>query len=146
MKEKKMTGSELIEKAGLRDAVVSGKAYHSPLPRELEQFYCYVKDAGHCILVLLPSRGSPVEDYILPAPVKAVLKKGYTVKDGYVWSDLPYSDRTGLICDADDHEYDTNGGTDQGIVVVSNNGKLIESTNNNSSANCKMCPASRITL
>jgi hypothetical protein len=123
-----MTCSELIEKAGLAHMAVSGKKYHSPLPKELEQFYCYMQDGGHCILVLLPGcKNRPVEDYIIPAPVKAVLRRGYTVQDGYVVCDLPYSESLGLTCAKDD-EYDTNEGIEDGIVV-SNNGKLIESTN-----------------
>ena len=63
--------SELIAKAGLTSMVMSGKKYHSALPEELERFYCYTKDGGHCILSLLPSiKVRPVEDCIVPVDAR----------------------------------------------------------------------------
>ena len=97
--------NELVRKANLTYMVVEGKKYHSPLPAELEQFYCYVKDGGHCILVILPLGDGPVEDYAVPLPVKTVLKTGYSVKNGYVYCDVPCDRHLGVVCDKDDDEF-----------------------------------------
>jgi hypothetical protein len=72
-----MQNSDLIAKMGLAGMVVPGRKYHSPLPEELERFYCYLKDGGHSVVITLPSNSGPIEDYGVPAPVKAVLRKGY---------------------------------------------------------------------
>jgi len=49
--------------------------------------------------------GERVEDYLVPAPVKAVLRRGYKVKDGYVWCNIPYSEELGLLTEEDDDEF-----------------------------------------
>ena len=126
--------SNLIAKMGLAHMVVPGRKYHSPLPKELEQFYCYTKDGGHSILVVLPSNPGPMEKYGVPAPVKAVLRKGHTLTDeGYVCCDLPYSQEWGLICDPDDSEFAPEGTVLSGIgndtIYVSNNGQMVDATN-----------------
>jgi hypothetical protein len=125
-----MTKEELLEKAGLKHMVVAGMKYHSPLPLDLQQFYCYVKDSGHSILVLLPHSKEPYEKHIIPAPVKTVLKRGYAVKNGYVSCDIPYSHLEGLITDEDDDEFEFEKTAVSGMpIVVENEGALITSTN-----------------
>ncbi len=129
-----MQNLDLIAKMGLADMVVPGMTYHSPLPKELERFYCYMKDGGHSVIIVLPSNPSPVEDYGIPAPVKAVLRSGYTITDrGYVCCDLPYSRLVGLICDDDDTEFGPGGvvppGDHNDIIHIRNNGQMIDATN-----------------
>lgn len=119
---------ELIEKAGLKNMVVPGMRYHSPLPPELEQFYCYVNDSGHCILVVLASQSGSPEENLVPASVKTVLKRGYTVKDGYVWCDIPYSEELGLLEEEEDYEFEKTANTG-GYLAIVNDGALIKSTN-----------------
>lgn len=100
--------SGIIKKAGLSAFVVRGKRYHSPLPFELEESYCYTADGGHSIIVALENEyreGEPIENVLVPAPVKTIIRHGYKVKDGYVWSNIPYSKETGLITEAGDDEY-----------------------------------------
>jgi len=89
--------------------LVAGTRYPRALPVELAPWYAYVVDGGHCIVVVMPSQvqpGQPLTDYLVPAPVKAVLRIGYTVDaDGYIWCDLPYDDTLGLVTDPGDDEF-----------------------------------------
>jgi hypothetical protein len=126
--EHMMISSELIAKMGLTNMAVPGKRYHLPLPKVLEQFYCYVKDGGHSIVILLPDSPAASPDYLVPAPVMSVLKKGYTIREGYICCDLPYSREMGLVCDEEDYEFDDDSASG-GYIFISNHGKLIESTN-----------------
>jgi len=120
-----MMNDELIEKAGLKNMVVPGMKYHSPLLPDLEPFYCYLKDSGHCILVVLAFLpGGSVEGSLTPASVKTVLKRGYFLKDGYVWCDIPCSPVYGLISDEEDDEYDDTAGV--GEDLIGNGGALPE--------------------
>lgn len=94
-----MTKEELIHKAGLGRSIVAGNKYHPPLPPELEQWYCYMKDGGHCILVLRPGCHGRVAEHIIPVPVKAVLKRRDPVQDGYIRCRIPYSGKCRPACD-----------------------------------------------
>lgn len=72
-----------IRKAGLEDMIVRGKKYHSPLPFEFEESYCYTIDGGHSIIVVIESEyieGEPVENFLVPAPIKTVIRHGYKIK------------------------------------------------------------------
>jgi hypothetical protein len=122
---------ELLQKTDLQGMVIQGMTYHSPLPIELAQFYCYVEDAGHCILSVLPGREGPVENYVVPLPVKAVLRTGYWVENGYVYCSVPYDAFLGAVCDEDDYEYEGEdfGDTGNGLLVIQNDGMLITNTN-----------------
>jgi hypothetical protein len=106
----------LLRLAGLEKFVVPGKRYPAPLPPDLEACYCYTIDGGHSILVVLENvyrEGEPVQDYLVPAPVRAVLRAGYSVKQcrignevwPLVWCRLPYSPEIGLLEDPGDSEY-----------------------------------------
>lgn len=100
--------TELIQKAGLESLVVRGKKYHSPLPFELEDAYCYTLDGGHSIIVVIESeyrKDEPVENFLVPAPIKTIIRHGYIVKDGYVWSKIPYSKEIGLVTEEGDDEF-----------------------------------------
>lgn len=99
---------ELIRKARLSGYVVRGMSYPSPLPPELQEAYCYTSDGGHSIIVVLENEyhdGQRVEDNLVPAPVKTVLRRGYKIKDGYVWCNIPYSEELGLLTEEDDDEF-----------------------------------------
>lgn len=103
-----MENLALIKKAGLEQYVVRGKKYPHPLPFELEESYCYTIDGGHSIIVVLENEhqeGEPVEGFLVPAPVKTVLRHGWHVRDSYVWSNIPYSKEVGLLTDESDSEY-----------------------------------------
>lgn len=93
----------------LRGYLVAGASYPAPLPAELALWYCYTRDGGHSIVVVLTSQVQPGEDVegsLVPAPVKAVLRVGYEARsDGYVWCDLPYDPDLGLVTDPGDDEY-----------------------------------------
>jgi len=112
-----MTASPaLLRLAGLERFTIPGKRYPAPLPPALEANYCYTVDGGHSILVVLANEyraGKPVADYLVPAAVRTVLRRGYTVRnrliDGevrpLVWCRIPYSPEFGLLEEDDDIEY-----------------------------------------
>jgi hypothetical protein len=105
---KSVQNDELIRKAQLTGYVVREMTYHSPLPSELEQAYCYTVDGGHSIIVVLEKEyreGQRVEDNLVPAPVRTVLRHGYKIKDGYVWCNIPYSKELGLLTAEEDDEF-----------------------------------------
>jgi len=83
--------------------MVPGRRYPRPLPPELEPWYLYIADGGHSVLIAVD--GTPGSE--VPAPVKAVLRAGWTLTPaGYVHCELPYDPKLGLITDPDDVEYD----------------------------------------
>jgi len=103
-----MNRTEIIRKAGLEPFVIPGRKYPQPLPDDLTPFYCYTRDGGHSILVVLENEymqgDSPVR-FIIPAPIKTVLKTGYHLRDGFVWAVLPYNQDGGLQVEEEDVEY-----------------------------------------
>jgi hypothetical protein len=105
-----MDTREIINR-NLRGMLVSGKSYPSPLPPELETWYAYTLDGGHSIVCLLETHAGEAfashaeRDYLVPAPVRAVLRAGYRVSRGYVVVDLPYDDKLGLMTEPEDDEY-----------------------------------------
>ncbi|WP_433257840.1 hypothetical protein ACQPYK_21660 [Streptosporangium sp. CA-135522] len=88
--------------------LIPGRPYPGELPTELAPWHCYTPHDGHSIMVLLAqfaSEGDP-EDYIVPLPVKSVLRAGWQVNgDGFIVIDLPYSTETGLVTPPEDDEY-----------------------------------------
>uniref|UniRef100_UPI003F491198 hypothetical protein n=1 Tax=Amycolatopsis sp. CA-096443 TaxID=3239919 RepID=UPI003F491198 len=104
--------AEAIAKS-LSGYLVGGRAYPAALPTELAPWHCYTADGGHCLFVLLDSMaddydrpGADPADYGVAAPVKAVLRAGWTVReDGFVVCDLPYSPEAGLVTDPGDDEH-----------------------------------------
>lgn len=98
--------SQITAKLVCAEFWVEGKTYHTQLPEELKSWYAYCFDGGHSIVCCLKSDFLPFEDltdYLLPVPVKAVLK-GYEIHDKYVVVDLPYDSAIGLIVPASDTE------------------------------------------
>lgn len=79
-----------------------GRRYHTPLPPDLEPWYLYTTDGGHSILVTLGGEGEEIA-----APVKSVLRQGWTITDtGFVHCALPYDPVLGLTVADGDAEYD----------------------------------------
>lgn len=85
--------------------------YHSPLSPTLAGWYCYPLDGGHSILCLLAKdlsaafeTNQKVSDYLLPVPVKSVLR-GFTIVNDFVVVDLPYSSDYGLKINDEDEEF-----------------------------------------
>lgn len=88
--------------------VVTGRGYHTPLPPELQPWYVYTRDGGHCITVAVQRfyrPGADPEEFLVPAPVKAVLAAGWRTEAGYVVCDLNYDPSIGLITLADHDEW-----------------------------------------
>ncbi|MDD2541157.1 MAG: hypothetical protein PHH28_08945 [Desulfuromonadaceae bacterium] len=86
------------------NALVNGKAYHSPLPAAIRDWYCYIIDSGHSVFVIPKciaetAFSGEIAPYMLcaPASVKDVLQRGYEIRDGYVISDVKYDYDFGLI-------------------------------------------------
>lgn len=111
------TPQQLIRRAlGDEGFLVHGKQYPRPLPAEVEPWYCYTTDGGHCLFVVVTSLAEEASrqpvgaadlafEAMVPAPVKAVLRAGYEVRDGRIWCDLPYDPDLGLVTDRDDDEF-----------------------------------------
>ncbi len=86
--------------------------YHSPLPEELAPFYCYPLDAGHSILAVPAGLGlENIEhlehwtEYLVPVPVKTILRLGWTWQRDVPVVDLPYDPELGLVVDPIDEEW-----------------------------------------
>jgi hypothetical protein len=103
-----MKSTEMINQA--LSGMLKEIPYPKKLPTELEQWHCYVLDSGHCIYGVLESehlQERPIEDSMLPIPVKTVLR-GYKVIDDYVFctsSSVTYSAAIGLNVPSEDIEY-----------------------------------------
>ncbi|MFB6985596.1 hypothetical protein [Streptomyces sp. NPDC056304] len=92
------------------------RPYPGEMPAELALWHCYVKDSGHCLLVMLgpaedgyrPSAGglARIEDAFVPVPVKAVIRAGWRIGEGgYVHAALPYNPELGVVTDPEDDEF-----------------------------------------
>jgi hypothetical protein len=102
------TNFNLVKRAGLEPFVIQGKIYHTPLPDELRPYYVYTIDGGHSLIVFLDYLQKPGQSpdlYLVPAPVKTVLRTGYHIDKGYLISRINYSSETGLITEEGDDEY-----------------------------------------
>lgn len=85
--------------------------YPQELPPDLAPWHCYTVDGGHSIIIAVMSYHTPEaepDDFLCPAPVRAVLRLGWTVNpEGYVVCDVAYDDVIGMITDPDDDEFDS---------------------------------------
>lgn len=83
------------------------RRYHSELPTDLDRYYHYTDDAGHCIEVILRQHvglGSP-EDFAISVPVKSVLR-GYSIENGYIVAEkIDYDECCGAVLDCEDYEF-----------------------------------------
>lgn len=64
------------------------------VPKEIRFAYTYNSETGHSILAIpscLAERSKGMEtDYLVPMPVRYVLKKGYVLRGGYLYVDVKY--------------------------------------------------------
>jgi hypothetical protein len=99
--------AEIIAKQ-LGRYLVAGRTYLNPLPPELQAWYCYTADGGHSILVAVAAHyksGGDPDEFLVTAPVKAVQRAGWQLRDGFVVADLEYDPHRGLTTDESDDEY-----------------------------------------
>ncbi len=104
-----MKPQAIIRRSIPEHMLVEGRSYPKPLPEDLEPWYCYLLDGGHSIAIITEQHYEPGIDptrYLVPAPVKSVLRAGYEVSpEGLVVSDIPYSSEVGLLSGEDDDEF-----------------------------------------
>ncbi|NEA17264.1 hypothetical protein [Streptomyces halstedii] len=93
----------LMTAACAYEDVVPGRPSPVPLPDELARWYVFVQGLGACVAVAVEDAytpdGSP-RDYMRVAPVAMVVQAGWSVRDGVIFSPLPYAEYL------DDIEYD----------------------------------------
>jgi hypothetical protein len=84
--------------------------YEGTIPIDLHPFYIYLDQEGHCIRVI-PSMmeddalsGDP-EEYLLPAPIKTVLRCGIRWIKGFPVAAVPYIPGYGLAVPPEDREF-----------------------------------------
>lgn len=106
-----MDNKRIIERV-MGEMLVAGKSYHSELPSELSDWYCYTLDGGHSILCLraedLAESFAPdvmTTDYLIPVPVKAVLRDGHVIVNEFVVVTPPCDSNIGLITEPEDDEF-----------------------------------------
>jgi len=99
--------SNIVKLAQLEAFAVVGKKYPSPLPSDLEPFYSYMADGGHSIIAVVSDTLDLPEPHmsLCPVPVKTVMRLGWTVRDGFVWCNVPYSSFLGVLAPEEDREY-----------------------------------------
>lgn len=96
----------IVEAAGLAGIALQ-RPYPGEMPPDLAPFHVYVPDQGHCLIVVAGQYGTTANpgQSLLAYPVKAVLRVGYTIRDGLVWCDMPYDSMLGAVALADEHEF-----------------------------------------
>ncbi|PCI30027.1 MAG: hypothetical protein COB67_02850 [SAR324 cluster bacterium] len=90
-----------------RNLLVPDKEYITPLPPELQKWYCYMQTTGHIILCVLKDdyvEERDLRNHLIPIPVKSALRH-YKVKRGHIVVDLDYSPERGLIVYDGDIEF-----------------------------------------
>lgn len=87
------------------------KSYHSPLPPEIIDWYCYPLDSGHSILSIVSAHAAKCFAHgenpflcLVPVPVKTVLR-GFNIIEGFVIVDAEYNQILGLLTPAEDDEF-----------------------------------------
>lgn len=85
----------------------AGAHYPTTLPAELAPFYCYPVDGGHSLLVLPTAFAGqrPVEEYLVPIPVKTVLRLGWNMQAGVPLVAVEYDTQLGAVTPAEDEEW-----------------------------------------
>lgn len=83
--------------------------YPQPLPADLASWYVYTEARGHCIALAAEDVYRPGGDpwrYTTPAPVKLVLKVGWTIQDSLIVSPVPFDMiAETVVWDEADNEY-----------------------------------------
>jgi hypothetical protein len=111
-KEKLWDTMEFKAVSGLPEQDRSGtiETYPGIIPDELQSYYAYSPDQGHCIKII-PSmlehdaeRGNP-DEYLHAAPVRTVLRCGIRWVRGHPVAPIPFIPGYGLAVPPDDIEY-----------------------------------------
>lgn len=83
-----------------------------PVPLELAAHRVYEQDSGWCVRVAVASQIADITDpeavaaAVMPAPVRAVLRAGWTLSQGGIpVCDLPYDTDIGLEVSDDDCDW-----------------------------------------
>lgn len=88
---------------------IEAKSYHGNLSKDLASWYCYVSDAGHSILCAIKRIYNPYgnpEAFMVPVPVKTVLRVGYEkYYNRYLIVDVQYDNQVGLQVMPEDEEF-----------------------------------------
>lgn len=86
---------------------VPDRPYHSPLPADLSPWHVYVADSGHNLVVIPTSLwGTKDPDQLLiPVPVRAVLRAGHELRDGWLVSPVTVDPGLGYVAGPDEDEW-----------------------------------------
>jgi hypothetical protein len=90
--------------------------YPDGLPDDLEPWYVYIVDSGHCIGVVpkaIYQEGGDNFGNLAPAPVKVVLRSTWEVRGGWIVADVPYRETSGVLADDADYEFEGGSGYDE---------------------------------
>lgn len=100
-----------IRDAAVEGIEVFGERYHSPLPKDLRDWYCYMPDGGHSILAALGQHvteemgAEALGELLVALPVKTVLRD-YRMQAGVpVVSGVEYDSAVGARVPDGDTEY-----------------------------------------
>ncbi|MFF4255366.1 hypothetical protein ACFY1L_29585 [Streptomyces sp. NPDC001663] len=83
----------LMTAACQSERVVPGRPSPIPLPDELAPWYVFVENLGACVAIAVEDAYAPDAgpwDYMDVAPVAMVIEAGWTVRDGVIFSPVPY--------------------------------------------------------
>jgi hypothetical protein len=111
--------------------ILPGAHYQSLLPKPLREWCCYLADSGHSICCILEQdvKKQPRKGYLIPVPVKTVLRKWREV-DGFIVVDVPYHSTIGLSSPEEDDEYEEDSNLEQSpLLRIENDGPKIIETN-----------------
>lgn len=86
--------ARLMTAACETETVVPGRPYPHPLPSELAPWHVYIEEAGHCVAVAVEGeyrRKRNPSKYMRLVPVRMLLSREWTVRDGVVVAPFAYS-------------------------------------------------------
>lgn len=69
------------------------------IPEDLKPYGVYVSDGGYCVMSIIPAFVDrvPIEDYLIPVPVRYLMYKGYSFAHDYPVVEAEYDGETGLV-------------------------------------------------
>lgn len=114
MNKEKINKDKLLKR--IRDAAVEGievfgERYHSPLPKDLRDWYCYMPDGGHSILAALGQHvtedmgSKALGELLIALPVKTVLRDYHLQAGVPVVGGVEYDSTVGARVPNGDTEY-----------------------------------------
>lgn len=88
--------------------IVEGKSYPLPLPSDIEPLYVYLSDWGHSVIAidsLLCYKEADPALFMLPVPVKTLLRQGYIIRYGMVYSPFENDELGSLLIREGEQEF-----------------------------------------